>query len=359
MSALWDRETTSLPHALSIFRQLELRTVPSISLEDMRFSAGGGSPYSSKNGILDRMYSDFITGWLYTATVEITQGSAVPPWTKNEWSFVPLDLSQNDLELNSSKINGKVSVAAGRSTNITVQTLGLRGRLECELIDYIQSNSSTWLAKWDFHGTSVIQDTPPSNRTRWNSTNAPPGLDTGYEILSTFEQPYRDPNLRVFVPIGGSSGYVICCANETNGILGEAAVGYWSDNSTFSPLIRRENDTFIQTRKNRMVAKWIVGKPIKKLFNARYTASGDRERPYWIWPEQPQILAVSCEPVLEQVNASVIVELGTGVVQNYTLIDRPIPARGAWTDYYFSHNKSSTYVVKSPSEYTGQNITTR
>lgn len=359
MSALWDREIASLPRALDIPRQLELRTVPSISLQDMRFNPNGGSPYASKAGILDQMYSDFITGWLYTATVEITQGSQVPPWTKDEWSFVPFDFSHNDLQLNGSKINGRVSVAKRQSVNVTVPTLGLRGRLECEPVDYIQSNSSTWLTKWDFRDTSVIQGTPAGNRTRWNSTNTPPGLDTGYEILSVFEQPYRDPNLRLYVPIGGGAGYVVCCANETNGIPGESAVGYWSDNSTFSPLARGENDTFIQTRRNRMVGKWIVGKPLDKLYNARYTASQDSERPYWIWPEQPKILAVSCEPILEQVNASVIVELGTGVVQNYTFLDQPIPARGAWSDYYISHNKSSTYKTVGQSGVEYKNVTTR
>ena len=179
------------------------------------------------------------------------------------------------------------------------------------------------LREWNFRDDSGnYPDSPPKNITRWNSTNTPPGLDTGYEILGIVARPENfSPNLTI-VPLGGSFRYVICCANETNGTPGEAAIGYWSDNSTFDPLIPSTNSTSVRRRKNSMVTKWIVGEPLDALYYARYTPYEDVDRPYWIWPEPPKILALNCDPIIEQADVSVLVDLETGMCKfGYFVVD--------------------------------------
>lgn len=282
----------------------------------------------TKPTILSSVYGTYISSWLYGATVEMTQAATTPPWSNDTWSFVPIDFTNMTGELNSlSPNNGSISGLHGLPYNVTIETQALRARLVCRQLDVV-SNVSTWSSKWDFNNKTVDRE---SNRTLWNSTNKPQNLDFAYELHSEIINPQMKYNS---VPMGPGTGYLTCCSNMTNGVPGDAAIGYWTDNSTFNPI------------KPTMVARWVVGQPLEGLYNDTTRdgkSSGTIQGQHWFWIEQPSLVAISCEPIIEQATASVTVDIGTGIVRNYTILDKPKNATGAWSDNYLSRNMSSDY----------------
>lgn len=317
MSALWTREASSLNTTISLTNSLELRTVP-VLFDAARISAG------VKNDpiiitILNIVYGNFLTSWLYGAAVEMSQNASTPPWSMDTWSFVPVSLPSSAISNISA---GNVEVT-GQSSNITYTTSGLRARLECSTVGYV-ANTSLWLKQWDFNNKTIDKST---NRTFWNATNRPPNLDIGYELLNSISHPTL---LFKNIAIGpGVPSQVLCCSNETNGVPGESAIGYWTDNSTYGDA---------RYRNVSMVAKWIVGHPLDGMYNDSVSKSGSS---HWIWSDVPKIAAITCSPVIEAANVSVTVESRTGVVQSYSIIGTPRNATEAWSDYYLSRNVSS------------------
>jgi hypothetical protein len=319
MSALWTREVGSLSQIINLQNSLELRTVP-ILFDAARTSAGVKSD-PTKTTLLNTVYGNFLTSWLYSAAVEISQNASTPPWSMDTWSFVPVSLPSIST-LNSSA--GNVEVAS-QAPNITYTTSALRARLECSNVGYV-SNTSLWLREWDFNNKTLD---PRTNLTLWNATNRPSNLDIGYELFNSIAHPklqYKD------IAIGPSTpSQMICCSNETDGVPGEAAIGYWTDNSTYGDG---------RYRNVSMVAKWIVGRRLDGLYNDTAARFGST---HWIWADIPKISAITCSPVIEAANVSVTVESTTGVVQSYSIIGTPRNASEAWSDYYLYHNVSSDY----------------
>lgn len=138
------------------------------------------------------------------------------------------------------------------------------------------------------------------------------------QVAPTVVQPSKQLP-RMSIPVTTALGYVACCSNVTDDIPGEAAIGYWT------PLLAGYTASGF-------VSKWIVGHPLDGL----YEGSSYSERgpdiiigKYWIWKETPKMQAISCTPVFEQANASATADLRTGMVQNYTILDRPTNTTGA------------------------------
>lgn len=227
------------------------------------------------------------------------------------------------------QLTGDAAGVSGHITNITYQTTALRGRLECEAIDDY-SNKSSWLTKINFKNTTLDWRT---NETVWNETNSPPGLDYGYVLT-----------LEGIAGHGARSGSLVCCANETVGVPGDAAVGYWTDwfDSEFSTYER-------STRKIYMTAKWIVGRPLENLYAPGYHHENMYNfPPLWVWPEEPQLFVTNCTPVFEHANASILVETGSGAIHDYQILDLPSTATMAWTDNYLEHKTSDDYINENP-----------
>ncbi|THX43800.1 hypothetical protein D6D10_00823 [Aureobasidium pullulans] len=270
------------------------------------FTVGMSALWDPNEAVLKSVFDASLQNWLYGATIELTQSASTPPWSKDTWSFVPLD-SQVTQEA-ASGLN-----STGR--NITFETPAIRARLECSIVDYA-SNKSAWLVETDF-----------GNKTAWNRTNAPAGLDHGYYLN---ELAARGPGLRT----------VACCANETQQGFGDAVVGYWTDTSSSTiPLS--------------MQAKWIVGRPLNESYTQSPTVHGGIAYDRWIWPEAPQIAAIDCAPIIEQAEASIIVDFETGLVYDYEILGAPQNATNAWTDFYFYHGADT-----SQAAHWQENITT-
>jgi hypothetical protein len=296
--------------------------------------------------VLSTAYGNYLTSWLYGATNEMGQNASTPPWSKDTWSFAPLDFKDAAKDIITLSTNATSSDLSLLPYNVTATTQALRARLECQPIDYI-TDTSLWLTKWDFNNKTLDTKT---NKTMWNATNRPPNLDVGYELLTAISNPTNQLP-RTAIDMLDRPGYITCCSNTTNGSPGESAIGYWTQNLTASGGL------------SSIVSKWIVGKPLDKLYgDSSYTGEQGPSvvvGNHWIWAEQPRLQAITCVPKFEQANASVTVDLRTGAVQNYTILDRPVNASGAFTDNYLSHSRSKDYAGPNVTLYGAVNVTTR
>ncbi|CAD0114041.1 unnamed protein product, partial [Aureobasidium uvarum] len=312
ISALWDLETKNLDRSISITHQFEIRQVPRIDEYILPYHAPAYADVQ-RYYVLSSIYSSSLQSWLYSATLELTHQAPTPPWSKDAWSFLPLDT--RNLSYNDALIKDISATALIQARNATLETLAVRARLDCKPETFV-ANTSSWVEKIDF-----------KNRTMWNSTNKPPNLDHGYIL--------RGP-----ANMGSGSEYLTCCGNTTNGTSGTAAVGYWSNLDYSSSSINTEKETWSYEQMS-MTSKWIVGRPLDTLYQPYPNNTNNPAR--WIWLEEPQIAAITCTTIIEKANASIDVSTDTGVVYDYRILDTPVNATEAWLDKYLSHNTSVDY----------------
>lgn len=246
-------------------------------------------------------------------------------WGKDTWSFSPLDTQ--DLNIAAASISDGGVSSLGYTRNITFQTSALRARLECKTLDY-PSNTSAWLETIDF-----------TDKRKWNATNSPPNIDHGYKLLG--------------VAAGGPrNGYFACCANETQGKSGDAVIGYWTNRVTDSSSSEQSKSSYFDSLQMTMTAKMILGRPFEKL----YEPNGSDTK-LFIWLEVPNLMMVECTPQIDRANASVVVELDTGIVYSYDILEPPQNATEAWTDKYFRHNTSIDYTGEMHTISDGNSVT--
>lgn len=307
MSALWDSGVKPAYHPLFLNRSLEMTTIPRLfEVDSIPFY--GHTPIDNyRTPVIDDIYRGSLQSWLYSGAIEILQSVATPAWSKDDWSFLPLNM--DDVRASVSKLKIASLESSGLSTNLTLHTPALRGRLECKSLDFA-SNTSRWLERIDF-----------TNETAWNETNRPPGLTYGYV-------------LKGFADRGSDVGHFKCCANETDGVPGDVAIGYWSD-----------LDYSTKEFTSSMTVLWIVGQPLNGTFRSTndYVDPDNNYGPLWIWSSEPKISVTNCTPIYERVETRVTVELDTGIVQNYSILTVPEPVASAWSDPYLKRNNSVDY----------------
>jgi hypothetical protein len=298
MSALWELEVRNISNTFSLPRRLALRNTPVV----FPWSRDGrqAGPYFSlpQNVILPTVYTAAVQSWLYGAVVEISQSASTPPWTRDNWSFLPLDLS--DLQNVVSQMNDLNTWFPGKTRNVTFQTTAVRASLQCVPLEY-PHNTSAWIEKLDFHSQG------------WNASNRPHGLTHGYTLIGPANA------------LGDSN--FTCCANETGGVAGDAAVGYWMN-----------YDQSSQAYQDHLWATWIVGRPLNGTFQSSKMFS-----PLWVWPEEPRIFATNCTPVIEQAGAHVTADVETGTILDYNITTRLENATVAWSDDFLEHRASVDY----------------
>ncbi|CAD0084374.1 unnamed protein product, partial [Aureobasidium vineae] len=230
-----------------------------------------------QNVILPTVYTKAVQSWLYGAVVETSQPALTPPWTKDSWSFLPLDLM--DLQNAVSPMNELHTWFPGRTRNVSFPTVAIRARLQCVPLDYPQ-NKSAWIEKLDFSSPG------------WNASNRPHGLTHGYTLIGPANA------------LGDSN--FTCCANETSGIIGDAAVGYWVNYDQSSKMYQ-----------DHLYATWIVGRPLNGTF-------------------QPS-----------NAEANVIAEVETGTILVYNITAQAKNAAVAWSDDFLEHRASVDYGCES------------
>ncbi|THY01364.1 hypothetical protein D6D03_05878 [Aureobasidium pullulans] len=297
MSALWYRELRDASRVADLSRGLKIRTVPSES-----GMSGRNHTLLSSNDtrglFIPKLYDVSLQNWLYSATTEITQHGVTPAWSKDTWSFLPLDLSgiDNDIRYARGALNNNTQIR-----NLTLQTTGLKASLDCHSLNYT-SDPPLWLTELDF------LHSPISNGVSlWNDTNCPLILDLGY-TLKNFSSATLDLQS------------INCCANDSMGKIGDAVVGYWSN-----------------AYGSELTSTWIHGRPIQGL----YTPNGDSQQELFVWQQAPQMSAVSCKPRIEAAKSLVTIDMETGVVYDYEIIGTLRNVSEAWSWPYSQKNITS------------------
>lgn len=96
----------------------------------------------------------------------------------------------------------------GRDVNVTIQTPGVRGRIEWSTYQTL-SNTSNWLQTWDLHDTSF-----------WNVTINPEQPARGYELLKTISLS-SEMRTNTFADFRR----LTCCSNVTGKEPGLSSIG--------------------------------------------------------------------------------------------------------------------------------------
>lgn len=224
---------------------------------------------------LSNNIGNILTSWLYAGIVEGASNATAVPWTNNQWVFAPVNLTSTP--------EGSTESTA----NVTLDTSALTARLECTQFD--MSNMTEWLDTLDF-----------TNRTVWNDTNIPASLTTGYELKTTFPGARGGPT----VPFSHNGMRLRCCSNETVDEVGKASIGYW---------------TFPSSGDNNIMIKWVTGYPLRQEVTRAIPYYYDDDL-HWIWKEAPSVTAINCTTIFELANASVNVDLTSGIVINHTIL---------------------------------------
>lgn len=314
MSALFYTEPGAVSQQMTIEREIELRSVPSLFqteyISPLMFELG------SRTQILKNMYTDFATNWMYGATVQLTLNGSEPAWSSDGWSFLPIDLSK----ISNSSIHRAGNHTSTQMGTIKTTTSALRGRLECNPYENLD-NLSTWLTTYDLSDSSA-----------WNLSTFPANWTTGYELGVDHNSTIPDdPVYNMFndTYFLWDASRVSCCTNGTNNAERDSAFGYWTPYySDDTPLDLKLNPN---TYPMNFTTKWIYG----------HAASGfqknDSQAERFIFRDVPSAQALHCAPVIETASAKVTVNKKTGEVQSYSILGEPISSDDAWRDVYLMH----------------------
>ncbi|KAJ2998606.1 hypothetical protein NUW58_g264 [Xylaria curta] len=320
MSSLWTRDPGALTELITVPRALELRSVPII----VRDQSPNRYQLVSDGLVVDSLLSNLTTSWMYGATTQLTLQGPDPPWSVDGWSFVP-----SALNITASPYiqrTGNSSELSFLSINVTIQSPAVRARLECSPYNLID-NEAQWLTKWDL-----------TDKTNWNRTANPRNLTIGFELGLRGDGRYDNS----FYPEESSWGgkrtsffvndrRLNCCENRTTESVGLASIGYWSANlapDSFYPYIA-------ETWPTNFTVKWIRGRPLEGIMGAGEQPN-DIEK-HLIWVEQPQMVALNCQPIIETANSQVTVDVDTGRVISYEILEVPRVDREAWNHPWVVH----------------------
>jgi hypothetical protein len=345
-SALWEKGKTVGKLPATLERHLELGTNPTLWPLTTLGTHESDGEYVWKKVVLQEIFGTMLTSWLYSAAVEVVYKVTPPAWTIDEWSFVPLVLPTNMSFQDSSNQSGSSNSSSTGSNqepgnvlaNLTVNTPGIRARLDCKHID-MSKNTSNWLTTLDF-----------TNKTAFNSSHdIPPGIKVGYELKQQFSLGELAPGYNkifqknpsatkippeVFGTFFADASRVVCCGNDTDGNAGDTSVGYWS-------LARTYYDYGYTTN---IVIKWVDGKAFEPLYNSTYSLEITQGSPnqHFVWKKIPRVTLLVCTPIIETTNASVTIDFATQQVQDYKILDKPTNNTNAWSDYYVLHNATNS-----------------
>lgn len=349
MSAIFDRGTGTIIQPVTLQRSLEIRDIPHVFSTSQSLYPENSNDYTAT--ILANLYEDMSSYWMYTATIQLAMNGSEPAWSKDGWSFVPLDLGSISSNKSLSKLGASQAddLGSASQTNVTFDTPAIRGRIECsEAPLQALANVSNWLTVTDL-----------TNHTIWNKTTIPSGVDGGYQLGSTYQNsqypgtitPLTSGQNWTSCP-GCTSVYVnpssiICCGNGTNDEGGSVGVGYWSPNDNLESWTPRG-------WQNNFTAKWLYGDAYTDIkANEDQTSTPDIGL---LFPSPPSISMLNCKPIVETADARVTVDPSTGNILSFNITSTPKTTSDAFSDNYLPHNKTE---VRMREGYMFYNVTLR
>ena len=317
MAAVFERHTVIHTQATN---DKDIETIRSLTIkqEPFDFNIGiGQRPFYVTDGLLETSETD----WLYRALDDITLQTSALPWTKDEWVFTPVNLTNNDdrsvlyvATQDQSEVRNDASSFTS-SFNVSLTTSALRGRLECEAITV---STTDWL--------NDINNVYPN---RFDKSA------TGHVLPMTISM-----SDNFTAPVFSAPRRLACCTNGTDQNK-QSVVAYWSSNNAVYdqrsaiPVDPNEPEGWTKD----FAIKWIVGSAASTKIpgsesNFISNSIGLANESVLYFNDEPQISIMKCNPVIERVNASITFARDTSLILKYELLEDPQPAMGAW-DYAY------------------------
>ncbi|KAI0205212.1 hypothetical protein F4808DRAFT_473290 [Astrocystis sublimbata] len=329
LSSLWTRAPGALTNSMFMPQTLQLRNIPMVEVGTLPQSPHNGA---ANAGLIKNIFSNLGTSWIYGATTQLTLQGPDPPWGVDGWSFVPRPLNITSQSVQNTGNGSELSL---ESVNVTVNTPAIRARLECSPSDIV-NDEALWLTRWDL-----------TNKTYWNTSANPRGLEVGYELGvwegadfgKTNEFPLRQSpeGANLTTTFFVNNRRLQCCENRTIPSAGMASIGYWSPNTEPG----KTYPDFAKTWPANFTIKWIRGRPIEGILRAGQWP-GETAK-HLLFVEPPQMTALNCQPIIESANSQVTVDSNTGRVISYSILEMPQPYDDAWSSAWVAYQHNFTW----------------
>ncbi|KAJ4322891.1 hypothetical protein N0V94_002154 [Neodidymelliopsis sp. IMI 364377] len=317
MAALWTRELGVLNYNVDLREQYELRSLPHVFSDDRPvFRAATNIAYPK---IAQHLYGGelFQTSWVYGSLAELAFGAQPPAWSKDGWSFPPIDLSGISKSIpDLPKLN---TAGISKSLNVTMVSQGLRGRIECTIID----NSARWINE-----ITNMTALKPYNTTM-NITR--PNLRSGYE----FSSEVRVVNFTAYNDSQPSA----------------VAIGEWlhfnysSNDTEGDPLYNSDSSPNFTVLWTNSSYPYLYDDNREDMYSGMFEAP-----PRLIFAEKPQVQALECQPVFEISKARINVNADNGQIYDLQLLEDMHPATDAWKDRFERHFSNETAYYEDTSQ---------
>ncbi|PLB55395.1 hypothetical protein P170DRAFT_39733 [Aspergillus steynii IBT 23096] len=333
MSALFERESGNIAQTLTLQRGLEIRRIP--FLFETRQSEINHEPDEYAARIVGDLFQNLSTHWMYTASNQLILNGSQPAWSKDGWSFVPLDLSNATDSLSSVGKNASSS-DLGRNLNqqsathaspfnVSFTTPAIRGRIECSSYGANDlRNLSSWLSLWN----PGPNDTVVPEGVSGFELGAPWGNQDSPGMIFPPEPGRNWTNCEHCTSIYVNPSQIICCGNSTSSPSdSNVAVGYWSPNLspyTWTPRTWGHNFT----------AKWFTGTATPVTLTKGISDPMDR----LVFSQPPNTVVMNCMPLVESADARITVNPSTGDIQTFSILDEPETMDDAFSDNFLVHN---------------------
>ena len=333
MSALWQRAPGLVHDQASVNTRFALRNDSQIFTVGSQGSGSAANPVPGE--VLGALYGSLEVNWLYGATLQLAYNASEPAWSKDGWSFMPLDIanvqnaSSSAGEVKSDSIQDQQVLLDAALVNVTVATVATRARLECSPFEGL-SNLSAWV-------TEVYL----TNSSRWNISANPTSLEKGYELGTPLWDDYGylrewsqmmellSYGHRVQTSFFANPSRLQCCADNRTQSIKPAGVGYWSQQTMIDGEYMYVTDR-AGTQGPNFTTKWIHGFPSPRLYYDNQTTDG-----HMIWRDLPRLTALNCKPIIESAPAEVTTDRADGSVQSFHILEKPTPiGRPAWNNSY-------------------------
>jgi hypothetical protein len=308
-SALFEQTTGIINDAIQLNRSLELRQVPYLRQVNESYPPifdgfQGAYGYTYVGTILEDLFGNLTNNWIYSGVIQATLNGSEPDWSKDGWSFVPVDLSElKHRQTSTTGTETDTSDAYGSLINVTLTTPAIRGRVECHQPEEIRNGSTNW-----------------NYNTTW----------TDSETNKTTE--VNLPNSRMLGgPTVPDSRYIACCFNHTDTSLNASlpqplAIGFWTQDFA-------NTSEYVSASLNNFTVKWIKGDGAAQ--DGLMSNAGTL-----YFPEVPKIQAIKCMPIFERAEAEIVVDNQTRRVLSYNILGEPTPDDSAWSDSFVIHDLS-------------------
>ncbi|KAF3042745.1 hypothetical protein E8E12_009756 [Didymella heteroderae] len=323
MAAIFERHTIIHTQATD---DSDIETIRSLMTRQEPFDFAislGQRPFYLTDSLLGTSETD----WLYNALDDITLQTPALPWTRDDWVFTPVNVTNWDdrsvlyvaSQPQSEPRNDVASFAS--SFNVSLTTSAIRGRLECEAVTL---SATEWL-----------DDVDTAYPNRFDKAAAGHVLAMAISTNDGFT-----------APVFSAPRRLACCTNGTEQSK-QSVVAYWSSNNTVydeRPAISVDpsepEDTRVSSGWTKDFAvKWIVGSAASTTVpgsepNFISNTIGTANESVLYFTDEPQMSILKCNPIIERVNASITFARDTSQILKYELLEDPQPATGAW-DYAY------------------------